>query len=118
MTSGLVSRSGRGEGVAAKLDLYHATVDEELDAGDVARVIRRKEDDHLGNFVGMPHAAERHLRSKPSLQLFRLLFILGEAVDCGCVDRTRAHDIDANLAVLELIRPRPSEGTDSGFGGA
>src|SRR5882757_8417500 len=114
MTSGLVSRSGRGEGVAAKLDLYHAPVDKELNAGNVACIIRREEDDHLCNLVRISHAPERHLRNKPSLQLFRLLLILDEAVDCGCFDRTGTHDIDANLAVLKLIRPRAGEGTDSG----
>src|SRR6201996_1750590 len=66
----------------------------------------------------MTHTAERNLRSKPDLQLFRLLLILGEAVDPGCVDRTRAYDIDANLAVLEFIRPRAGERTHCGFGGA
>jgi len=45
-------------GARAALDLGHAAVDEEFDAGDVAGVVGGEEGDGLGDLVGVADAAE------------------------------------------------------------
>src|SRR5580698_8130229 len=99
-------------------DLDHTAIDEEFNTGDKACVIRGEEDNRLRNLVRMSHPSQRNLRGEAGLDLPGLLGILGEAVHSRSIDGAGADYIDANLAVLKLIRPRPGEGSDGSFCGA
>jgi hypothetical protein len=81
--------------------LSHAAVDEQLDAGDIAAVIRRKEYHRLGDLIGRACAAQRRGRGGLRLDLFDLLVAQTQRVRVtGRDDRARADDVDADLAVL------------------
>src|ERR1700755_1600678 len=100
------------------LNLHHATVHKELDTGYIACILRGEEDDYFRNLVRMTHAAKGNRPHHPSLQPSCLFLILREPVDSWCVNRPRAYDIDANLAVFEFVCPCAGKGTDSRLGGA
>ena len=53
-------------------DLCHASIDGEIDAGDVRTFIGSKEHDDGRNFVGLASAAKRNLRGEMSYRLFDL----------------------------------------------
>jgi hypothetical protein len=64
---------------AMRLDLGHAAIDEEFDAGDVAAVVGGQEHGHRGNLVGGRHAPERN-RADEGIQLLGVRLGLGETV--------------------------------------
>src|SRR6185437_17025795 len=97
-------------GEVATLDLGHAAVDEEFDAGDVAGVVGGEEGDGLGDLVGVAHAAEGDAGGHAGFELFGLLFAAGEVVDGGGFDVAGADGVDADFAVLEVGRPGTGEG--------
>src|ERR1700682_3942654 len=99
-------------------DLRHAAVDEELGAGDVAAVVRRKEEDGLRNLVGASHAAHGHGPDDVRLELLELRRGQPEVVVAGRVDGTGADDIDTDFSALQVDGPAAREGPDGGLGGA
>lgn len=67
----MVQRQG-GTALPAKLggavlsgsDLGHASINEQFDAIDIARLVGGKKQHYFGDFFGLAHAAERHLPSR------------------------------------------------------
>src|SRR3989441_3468835 len=90
-------------------DLGHAAVDEQLDAGDVAAVVRRQEQRGLRDLVRVAHPTQRNRPDHVLLELLDLLLAQPQAVEARRVDRTRADRVDADLAGLEIDRPAPRE---------
>src|SRR5258708_3059670 len=104
-------------GTGALLYLRNASVGEEFCASHEARVVGSKEDHHFGNFVRLPHATQRHLRSEHSIKLLPLFFIRRKTRDARSFDRSRTDDVDADLAFLQIQRPAARKGPYYRFGG-
>src|SRR6266850_1200653 len=82
--------------------LGHTAIHEQLDTGNITAVIQNKEDDRLGHLVGRPRAAKRHRRTGVCFHVLDLVLAQAERVRvAGRDDRTRAGDVDANLAVFQ-----------------
>src|SRR3954469_25779387 len=91
-------------------DLGRAAVDEQLDARDVATVVRGQEYDRLGDLVGGTDPAEGSGFGRLRLHLPDLLVAQAQFVlVAGRDDRARADDVDADVAALQVDRPGPSE---------
>jgi hypothetical protein len=76
-----------GEGLATRLDLGSAAVNEQFDPRDEAGVIRRQKQRDLGNFLRFSHASHRDGRHNPPNYVCRL------AAHQRRIDRTRANDV-------------------------
>src|SRR5206468_10027089 len=90
-------------------DLRQATVHEQLDAGDVAALVRGQEDHCLRDLVGRAYPTERRGRGGFRLDLRDLLVAQAGALVPGRDDRAWAHDVDPNLATLQIHRPGARE---------
>ena len=84
----------------APSDLRHATIDEQLDARDVAAVIRREEDNGFGYLVECSRPAQRRAGRCAGLVLLNL-FIAHHAAIGGCDNHAGADSVDANLAIFK-----------------
>ena len=74
-------------------DLRHAAVDKELDAGDVAAVIRGEEDDRLGDRIRRANAAQGRAGCGLRLELLDLGVAQAQlGLVAGRDDRARADD--------------------------
>ena len=73
--------------VSVRLDLGSATVNEEFDARNETRVIRRQKQRHLCNFLGFPHASHRDGGNNPRNHVWRL------PVRQRRIDRTRTDNV-------------------------
>src|SRR5258706_10337397 len=90
-------------------DLSHAAVDEQIDAVNETRVIRRQEKNRLGDLLGRSNPSGRdgrnHLSGKSGdllLRQARLAVALGR--DDACAD-----GVDADLAIFEIRGPAARE---------
>ncbi len=93
------------------LDLGGAAVDEELDAVDVAGVVGGEEEGDGGDLFGAADLAARNEGGEV------VLGVGAEGVEDGRVDGSGAEDVDADLAVLEVVEPGAGEGADRSFAG-
>src|SRR4051794_18820827 len=94
----------------ARLHLGEPAIDEQLGAGDVARVVGGQEHGRLGNFVRVAHAPERHLGAQGLLDPVPLLRAVAEPVPTRRLNRPRADRVDADPPGLEVRGPGPGEG--------
>jgi hypothetical protein len=94
------------------LDLGRATVDEELDAVDEARIIGGEEEGYGGDLLGTTHfpAGDKGFEA--------LLGGGAEGIEDGRVDGAGAQNIHTNSAILEFEEPGTREGSDGSFAGA
>src|SRR2546422_394410 len=100
------------------LDLGHAAVDEQLDAGDVAAVIGRQEERGLRDLVGAAHPPHRNRGHDILLELLDLRLAQPQAIEARRLDRTRADRVDADPAPLEIDGPAARERAHRRLGGA
>ncbi len=94
------------------LDLGCAAVDVELDAVDVAGVVGGEEEGDGGDFFGAAYLAAGNQGCEVGLG------VGAEGIEDGCVDGSGAEDVDADLAVLEVVEPGAGEGADRRFAGS
>src|SRR5262245_53672174 len=90
-------------------NLCGAAVNEQLDPGDEAGILRGQEERRSRDFMGLadpPHRNQRH----------ELIFdVLSHAHEHTGVNSAGAEDIHANLPRLQINRPSASERTYSGL---
>src|ERR1700733_2437520 len=89
-----------------------ATIDEQLDTGDVAGIVRRQKRYRLGDFVRGAETIQRHARLQGILHV-----VTGEYVEAGGLDRTRADQVDADFPGLQIRGQGSRKRTDGGFSG-
>src|ERR1700675_1986520 len=98
-------------------DLGLAAVDEELGAGHEARIIRGEESDRLGDLVGVTDAADRDLGRHVVQQPLLLSGVrTSQPNKARGLHGTRADNVDANAALLEVERPTPRQIARRGLG--
>src|SRR6266481_8490261 len=90
-------------------DLRQATVHEQIDAGNAAALVRGQEDHRLRDLVGRACSTERRGRGGFRLDLRDLLVAQAGVLVPGRDDRAWAHDVDTNLAALQIDRPGARE---------
>src|SRR5467141_1835612 len=90
------------------LDLGDAAVHEELDAGDIARVVGGEERDSLRNVIRIAHATQRHALCEIFFHL-RERITLPPALENRRIDMAGADGVHANTAVAEFPRPGAGE---------
>jgi hypothetical protein len=120
MISGNIGRGRAGTACRAptELDLGHASVYEEFDAGDEAGVVGGEEGDGFGDFVGGAHAAHGDTADESSFELGCIADDLPKTIDGRSFNGAGADDVDADFAVLEIDRPTAGERAEGGFGSA
>src|SRR6218665_1227240 len=99
------------------LDLRDAAVDEQLDAGDVAAVVRGQERDGAGDFVRRSSTLQGNAGGA-LLELLDLLLVEAQLGVAPGGDEAGADGVDADAAALEIHRPRAGERAHRGLGGA
>src|ERR1700739_1430684 len=97
-------------GSARWLDLGHAAIDAQLDAGHEAAVIGRQKQCSGCDLFGAAQPVEWYRRG--------VLGFVGLTVQHGSVDRARAQCVEPDAAVVELAGPGAGIGPQRGFGGA
>src|SRR3954453_24240744 len=98
------------------LDLSHAPVDKQLDAGNIAAVIRRKEQHGLGYLIGASHSAHRHAGHKAGLYHLDLFLVPYRSAEDWRVYWTGTDGVDADVALLQISCPGPGERPHRGLG--
>jgi hypothetical protein len=96
-------------GSARWLDLGHATIDAQFDAGNEAAVVG-----------GQKQCGGRDLfRAAQPIEWYRRgeLCLVGLTVQHGSVNRTRAQRVEPDAAVVELPGPGAGIGPQGGLGG-
>jgi len=87
--------------------LRPAAIYEELDAGDVAAVIRGKKENRLGDFIGRGSAAQWRKRCGAYFDLCNLLVGVAQlGSQSRSDDCSRMDDVDPDLALLQFQCPR------------
>src|SRR3954466_11114850 len=103
---------------AALSDLREAAVDEELDAGHVAALVRSEERDDLGDLVGGARAAGGDLRQHALDEFVHLLLVELESDRVsGRGDDAGADRVDADAPRAQVVGPAARERADRGLGG-
>jgi hypothetical protein len=102
------SSSALGDVVFSSLDLGHAAIDVELDSGHVTRFVRCKEGNSLGDLIGISQSAQGNGFCEVLLHLCQRVALL-PGVENRSIDMARDDGVDADAAVLQLVRPGPRE---------
>ena len=98
---GLLIGVQRGRG--SDLDL--TAVNEELDAVDEARLIRRQEQHRFGDLFGLADAARGDAACEIALGALRLLPAAEQHVEAGRFRHARADRVDADMPAFEVEYP-------------
>src|ERR1700723_2673645 len=98
------------------LDLRSTAVDKELDAGNEAAVVGGEEDNCLRNLFGCAEPAHGDEVVDVGEALFAFFAAAEEFTEAFGVDGSRAYDVDADVASLQIGCPGAGEGADCGFG--
>ena len=97
---------------SAQLDLDGAAINEQLDAGDVAGIVRSEEDGCFRNLLWSTNATQRNTRGKVCVDSSLLILIVRQATQSGCIDRTGASTLTRIFRSLRsLVQPRANERT-------
>src|SRR6516164_3030752 len=99
----------RRVGAVQPLDLGHAAIDEQLDAGDVAAVVRGEEHGGFRHLVRPAHPAQRHGSGEAHLELIDSLLRQTGLVEDGRFGVSGADGVDADLAVPQVGGPAARE---------
>src|SRR5262249_13951460 len=102
--------------ISESSDLRQTSIDEQLDAGDVASVVGSEERDGGSDVFRMPNPTEWY--ALPVLSGHGIPRLLREPLQAGRVDTSRADDVDPDPARLEVARPGAGKRTKSRFGRA
>src|SRR6201998_3956213 len=97
-------------GSARWLDLGHAAIDAQLDAGHEAAVIGGQKQCSGCDLFGAAQPVEWYRRGE--------LCLVGLTVQHGSVDRARAQGVEPDAAVVDLAGPGSGVGPQGGLGGA
>src|SRR6202008_434369 len=98
------------KGSARWLDLGHATIDAQFDAGHEAAVVGRQKQCSGCDLFGATQPVEWYRRGE--------LCLVCLVVQHGSVDRARAQRVEPDAAVVELPGPGAGIGPQRGLGGA
>jgi len=99
------------------LNLGQAAIDEQLDAGNVAAVVRGEKHGGIRDLVRRAHPAHRHGGHDVRLELVELLPRPPGDVDPRRFNRARANGVHADLVVPQVHRPTARERPHSGLAG-
>src|SRR5262249_25312554 len=100
------------------LDLGHAAIDEQLDAGDVAAVVGGEEQGSVRHLVWRAHPAQWHGGDDARLHLVDLLPRPPGLAEARRFSRAGADGVHADLAVPQLRRPAARERPHGGLAAA
>src|SRR5580693_5852741 len=83
-------------------------IDGKYVAGNKGRLVGGKENEGVGDLIGLSHAAERHARDETGLSFG----VAGKAIEHPGLDWPRCYRIDANAQARDLERRRFGEPLD------
>src|ERR1700730_4534654 len=83
-------------------------IDGKYVAGNKGRLVGGKENEGVGDLIGLSHAAERHARDETGLSFG----VAGKAIEYRGLDWPRCYRIDANAQARDLERRRFGEPLD------
>src|ERR1700694_6103081 len=97
-------------------DSDHASIDEQFDRVDEAAVVRGEKYDGFGDFVRFARAPQRDLGGHLGGKSLDLFFGQAALVVSRRDNYPRAHSVDADLAIFQIIGPATGETAHRGLG--